>query len=279
MFCACGCKEKVVNGNLYIRGHNLKGRKQTKEHVKKRVETRMKKGSYVFSDEHRRNLSKALKGHKRSRESIEKQRKAIKGKRKPPRSAEHCRKISKVALRDENIKRITEMSKNHSTYTNGHFLSDKSLRPLFFRSSLELKAYELLEDLGDVVKIEYEPYILEYEYKGKRKKYIPDMLITTRNGDIFLIEVKPTRRIMDHKKLDKIASAVDFCSKNGIQFVLIDDREISTIAKSGEFRELLCPMDMETLSQATKGNGFVEGATTRFLSPNNNRTQERPTLY
>ena len=36
-------------------------------------------------------------------------------------------------------------------------------------------------------------------------------------------------------------------------------------------------MMVAILSQAIKGLSFIEGAETRFLSPNNNEIQERPT--
>jgi hypothetical protein len=47
--------------------------------------------------------------------------------------------------------------------------------------------------------------------------------------------------------------------------------------KSGEFKETPNVKSRAILSQATKGIGFVEGATTMKVSPNNNPSHERPT--
>lgn len=49
------------------------------------------------------------------------------------------------------------------------------------------------------------------------------------------------------------------------------------IRKSGEFRETPNVKPRAILSQAIEGNGSIEGATTRRVSPNNNLSHERPT--
>lgn len=255
-----------------------KGRKQTPEHIAKRVRARRENGTYTFTDEHRRNLSEAHKGNRWTEETRNKMRIVLTGVKKPPRTPEHCRKISERQSSDKVIKRLLKLSKNHSTYTNGHFLSKKSNRPLFFRSSLELKVYEMLEDSEFIVEIEYEPIILSYNWRGKKRKYVPDILITTTDGLKYLLEVKPERRVEDPKNIAKFSSAVEYCSNNGLTFVLVNDRLKLSVVKTGE---LLGTPNVESRaisSQAMKGVGFMEGSTTRFLSPNNNRTHERPSL-
>lgn len=257
---------------------SMKGKKQSPEWVARRVQTRKERGSYNFSDEHRKKLSEAHKGYKWSKESIEKMRNSLKGKKKPPRTKEHCKKISERQSSKKVINRLLEISKKHSTYTNGHFLSNKSKRPLFFRSSLELRLYEYLEDLREVEKIEYEPFILSYYWKSRDRKYVPDVLVTMCDGSKYLLEVKPERQIEDPKNLAKFSSAVEFCSDNSMTFIVVNDRLEFSVAKMGEFSGSPNVKTRVILSQATEGLGSVEGATTRRVSPNNNLSHERPSL-
>jgi len=77
MECLCGCGEVVKKGNRYIKGHNRRGTKNSKETLLKI--SKAHKGK-PLSEAHKAKLSKAGMGHMRSRETRARMSAAQKGK-------------------------------------------------------------------------------------------------------------------------------------------------------------------------------------------------------
>lgn len=103
----------------------------------------------VFSEEHKRNLSKALKGNHPSEESKEKNRQAHLGRKLPPRSEEYKRRMSELRkgsknpmygkhLSEETKRKIIE-SKQNITEETKRKMSENNFQK---RISLEYKKYK-----------------------------------------------------------------------------------------------------------------------------------------
>ena len=76
-------------------------------------------------------------------------------------------------------------------FRQGYFVSNKMKTNLKYRSGYECEVYELLENDNDCVAYFAEPFNIDYYYRGKWKKYIPDIRIEWRNGKTEIWEIKP----------------------------------------------------------------------------------------
>ena len=111
---------------------------------------------------------------------------ANRGERNVTKRPEIAAKIS------ENIKnRILEgQFKPHTHYKSGHFHSAKCKRTMFFRSSYEEKALDLLERDPSVEEFDTECVSIPYTYEGRSHFYIPDVWVKYRAGHEKVLEIK-----------------------------------------------------------------------------------------
>ena len=81
-----------------------------------------------------------------------------------------------------------------------------------------------------VLSIEEEPFFITYlRREGERehlRRYVPDFLVTYNDGRRLLIEVKPACHVDAAVNLAKFAAARDYCSKNGLEFVVWTQKEL-----------------------------------------------------
>lgn len=74
----------------------------------------------------------------------------------------------------------------------GHFYSQKLERTVQYESGLELDIMTLLERSEQVSFYQEQPVAIPYSFKGRLRKYYPDLLVATVDGRCLLVEVKPT---------------------------------------------------------------------------------------
>lgn len=74
----------------------------------------------------------------------------------------------------------------------GHFYSQKLERTVQYESGLELDIMTLLERSDQVSFYQEQPVAIPYSFKGRLRKYYPDLLVATVDGRCLLVEVKPT---------------------------------------------------------------------------------------
>lgn len=116
--------------------------------------------------------------------------------------------------------------RNH--FTTGFFYSDKNQQSLYYRSSYELKAYELLEADESIMSYESEPFTIPYiDEDGIKRRYIPDILVTPYNSKQKLIEVKPRELLSVIRNQLKIKSAKKYCEANNLCFEVWTEQELS----------------------------------------------------
>ncbi|MDR6885416.1 TnsA endonuclease N-terminal domain-containing protein [Bacillus sp. 3255] len=96
----------------------------------------------------------------------------------------------------------------------------------FGESLLERDFIKFCNCIPNVMKVEYQPRCLAYNYNGKRRRYFPDFLISTRDGNKILVEVKPSNRLDDEENLIKFKVGEMFCEQKGWTFKVISDSDL-----------------------------------------------------
>ncbi len=124
-----------------------------------------------------------------------------------------------IILRDSRNKK-----KRKTAFKQGNFYSKKNNKNLFFRSGLESEFYKVLEKKRDVLRYTVESIEIEYSYEGKRRRYIPDILVEYNDGKKELWEIKPKNQTKMPKNLAKWQAASDYCKKRNIEFVVLTER-------------------------------------------------------
>ena len=103
---------------------------------------------------------------------------------------------------------------------------------MFHRSSYELQAFKMLEQMSEVKSYEYEPLLIPYEFENQLYTYIPDILISYNSGVQEIIEIKP-KALVEHKKnLAKFSGLQKYCQENNIlSSIWTEDNLFFTIYK------------------------------------------------
>lgn len=108
--------------------------------------------------------------------------------------------------------RRTSADKN--MYYTGKYESPKTNGEVTYRSSYELKHFMTL-DADDLV-ANYYSEVIEIPYvdsKGKKRKYIPDLIVVFENGDIEIHEIKPKEMLKDSDVQKKAQACRKFASE------------------------------------------------------------------
>ncbi len=93
------------------------------------------------------------------------------------------------------------------------------------RSSYETSYARILDCDEDVVRFEYEPFEIEYEFGGIKRFYNPDFLVWYIDH-VELVEVKPKRFLNEERNPAKFTAAERFCLDKGIDFVVVTEDEL-----------------------------------------------------
>lgn len=103
---------------------------------------------------------------------------------------------------------------------HGFYWSEKNQKDIHYRSSYELKAYNILEKNNDVVKYEIEVFKIPYVDKNKQKRYtVPDLLVFYKDNSKMIIEVK-SDYYLSRTDMNKIDAVKKFSKDNNLKFSL-----------------------------------------------------------
>ncbi len=112
----------------------------------------------------------------------------------------------------------------------GNYYSAKNKKEMFYRSSYELTAYKILEQMSKVWKYENEPFRIPYiDSEGLTKNYVPDILVTYKDGSKELIEVKPECFVEDDMVMLKAEAAIKYCDENDMEFSFWTEKDLKYI--------------------------------------------------
>ncbi|WNR43018.1 TnsA endonuclease N-terminal domain-containing protein [Paenibacillus roseipurpureus] len=102
----------------------------------------------------------------------------------------------------------------------------KSLRIIHTESLLERDYVRLANFDNKVLKISFQPIGIRFHYKGRRRRYFPDFLIVTKDGQHFLIEVKLTKYVNSNLNKAKFEAARLLCLEKNWTFHVITEEQI-----------------------------------------------------
>lgn len=99
-------------------------------------------------------------------------------------------------------------------FVKGTYISTKTNKVCYYRSSWELQLMHKLDEDGDVSDWHSENISIPYEWAGAIHRYVPDFLVN-RGNDVLLIEVKPqSLRDLERNRCKREAAQV-YCKERG----------------------------------------------------------------
>ena len=102
----------------------------------------------------------------------------------------------------------------------GEFVSDRLGKTFNYKSSYELRFFQLLEESG--LYYNYESWYIPYKVDGRFYRYIPDFYVELDSQKL-LVEIKPNKNMDMGTNQLKFEVAREFCCKRGIIFVVLDE--------------------------------------------------------
>jgi hypothetical protein len=140
---------------------------------------------------------------------------------------------------ESKIKRVTSLKLAYATglkspghgsgaFKTGLYTSNKA-GSIRYRSSYELIAYQILDQLSIVKSYQCDPFRIPYIFKDDTHTYIPDILVTYVDNSQELIEVKPERFLLDEKVVAKSIAAKQYCVTLGIKYSLWTEKNLMLI--------------------------------------------------
>jgi len=99
---------------------------------------------------------------------------------------------------------------------------------------IEANVIRTLDEAEDfIVDFDVEQFIIPYPFKGATLNYVPDVILKTRNGSIFVIEVKPSskKELTNEKNVAKWDRAKVWCWNRGVRFLVITDKDWPQLIK------------------------------------------------
>lgn len=115
-------------------------------------------------------------------------------------------------------------------FHEGYFTSKKNGdKQMHYRSSWERDVYLCLENLSEVVSYKVESFPVEYYWKGKNKRYFPDLLVAFQDGRFEVWEIKPSNQKQLDMNKAKWVACEGHCETRGWAFKVIDENEIKQL--------------------------------------------------
>ena len=117
----------------------------------------------------------------------------------------------------------------NNLYKRGNYFSTKMSKEVYYRSSWEKHVFEYLDKNEEVVNFLSEPFSLPYYYDNNKRHYIPDILVSYKNGSQTLIEIKPEYQVTAIKNQAKFKAAQEYCDSKGILFEVWTEKTINNL--------------------------------------------------
>lgn len=194
-------KRKIFYKNLYL-NESLEENK-----------IRRKKYSHIVTEKTRKKISKKSKQLWQDKEYRNKQM------------------DSQITKKDNQsvaaIQRIKNNPRTAGGYgKSGFYYSKKNKKEIHYRSSYELIAYKILEQLSKVASYDNEPFSIKYNCFGIIHRTLPDILVTYTDGARELIEVKPEWKLNDKVTILKFMAMENYCKDNNMNFSIWSESKL-----------------------------------------------------
>lgn len=117
--------------------------------------------------------------------------------------------------------------KKKMQFAEGYITSQKNGGVnLHYRSSWERDVYMCLENCDDVEGYKVENFPVEYYWKGRRKRYFPDLFIAFKDGHYEVWEIKPSNQKQMEVNKAKWLACEGHCAARNWTFKVITEDEI-----------------------------------------------------
>jgi hypothetical protein len=248
--CACGCGKDVVPGRKWVKPHWRKGRKlsdRTRKKIGEKNAVKMKQfwiDHPELKDEKTRQLQDGRTSEVEARRIAastktwreDKELQACAGERLRERWLEGSMNDTKVKAtetmkaniangtsylgsdqhREHVSNAITQMYLDGGfQWSRGEYVSSKTSRKSYYRSSWELRHMRALDADQDVMTWRYEPFYIDYEWERRTHKYLPDFVVEFSDGhcEIQEVGVKSVKQMA--RQQVKQRAAEDYCRNTG----------------------------------------------------------------
>lgn len=138
------------------------------------------------------------------------------------RMEESLRKAWQKPNREDRIARFIEVATSFKHCKSGHHHSPKAGK-VHYRSSYELAFFQQLDAEPEVSTYEVETLQIPYKFEGKKRTYIPDVLIHYVDGTQEIVEIKPEALLDTPENDAKLEAAF---KQYGYQFVIVTEQEL-----------------------------------------------------
>lgn len=121
---------------------------------------------------------------------------------------------------------LRSVEKQFSYGKSGYHISPKA-GDVFYRSSYEKKAYEMLDADKNIISYQPEPFSIDYHNaEGKTRRYRPDILVNKAKGKTTLIEVKPEWKLKDALTILKLDAGKNYAKQKGWRFEVWTEKKL-----------------------------------------------------
>lgn len=113
-----------------------------------------------------------------------------------------------------------------NNHRSGAYLSNKTERQCWFRSSWELAAMQYLDKNENILSWESESIRIPYRYNDNKRWYVPDFIVTFVDRHREIWELKPQKFCENEKTILKSEAAKKYCAENGVESYKLLTKEI-----------------------------------------------------
>lgn len=151
--------------------------------------------------------------------------------------------------------RNPKKKKKTTQFKEGFITSQKNGNiPMHYRSSWERDVYMCLEHWDDVLGYKVENFPVEYYWKGKRKRYFPDLFIAFLDGHYEVWEIKPENQKAMEVNKAKWLACEGHCQARSWVFKVITERDIQQLKQQIKF-DINLKLDHGTTTQTDQQKG------------------------
>jgi hypothetical protein len=123
--------------------------------------------------------------------------------------------------------------KKKPQYHEGYIASQKNGgQQMHYRSGWERDVYMCLENWDEVVSYKVENFPVEYYWKGRRKRYFPDLFIGFKDGHYEVWEIKPNNQNQLEMNKAKWMACESHCESRNWIFKVINESHISKLKQT-----------------------------------------------
>jgi hypothetical protein len=137
-----------------------------------------------------------------------------------------CSKITKEKIGAKASERVMSGEYKFGRGKHGYFYSQKNNKTFWYRSTWELQAYQILEQMEVVKSYECECLRIPYEFEGSIHNYIPDILVTYNDNTQQLIEIKPNWELKKEKVIAKINAGINYAIEKSMKYVVWGEKAL-----------------------------------------------------